>query len=368
MEVYLVERDDMKRVPESELETEANLEHRLVRTDGAKIGDVEVLYVGRKGSPGQGGIFDILGIDERGDTVIVELKRHRAPRDIVTQALEYASEIRNVEYEYLNDQYQQFLREEQGYTDPSEMPSLRDAHREYFDLDDTLSPREFNDDQRLVVVVGTDFQDVSLNMADFLREHGIDVVAVEYSTYRDDEQGVELLTTDGVRRPLSEEPSTASSRSEYEDYSDLTNPIRDRVDARVRERDGIEEVNSTSKFTRVESAHPPGLTYEAYIPGSEAGEQANLRVNITDVANEDVEAAEAVLATHTDEKESYVLERGTPSRVVSRESPITISQEDADTIKEIAKELIALVEFYHPRLVESQNSSGGNRQKSNENQ
>lgn len=207
------------------------------------------------GSPGKGGIFDILGVDERGDTVIVELKRDRAPRDIVAQALEYASEVRNVEYEYLNDQYQQFLREEQGYTDPSEMPSLRDAHREYFDLDDTLSPREFNDDQRLVVV-GTDFQDVSLNMADFLREHGIDVVAVEYSTYRAEDNGVELLTTDGVRRPLSEEPSTVSSRSESADYSDLTGAIRDRVDARVRERDGIEEVRSTSKFTTVESAHP----------------------------------------------------------------------------------------------------------------
>lgn len=351
MEVYLVEQDDMKRVPESELDREAKLEQRLVRTDGAKIGDVEVLYVGRQGSPGEGGIFDILGVDERGDTVVVELKRGRAPRDVVAQALEYAGEIRNVDYDYLDERYREFLRDEQGYTDPSEILSLREAHREYFDLEEPLSEREFNDDQRLVVV-GTDFGDVVLNMADFLREHGIDVVAVEYSTYRDDEEGVELLTTDGIRRPLSEEPSTVSSRSESADYSDLTNAVRDRVDARVRERDGIEEVRSTSKFTTVESSSPPGLTYEAYIPGRQEGEQANLRMNITDVSTEDTEAVQAVLAAHADEKERYVLNEGTPSRIVSREPPIPISEKDADTVEEIAEELISLVEYYHRRLVE----------------
>lgn len=346
-----MEQNDMKRVPEGELEKEAKLEQRLVRTDGAKIGDVEVLYVGRQGSPGDGGIFDILGVDERGDTVVVELKRGRTPRDVVAQALEYAGEIRNVDYEYLDERYREFLREEQGYTDPSETPSLREAHREYFDLEESLSEREFNDNQRLVVV-GTDFGDVVLNMADFLRENGIDVVAVEYSTYRDDEEGVELLTTDGIRRPLREEPGSVSSPRESADFSDLTDAIRDRVDARVRERDGITEVRSTSKFTRVESAYPLGLTYEAYLPGRQAGEQANLRVNITDVADEDVEATEAVLATYTDEKEMYEVEQGTPSRIVSREPPITVSEEDADTVEEIAEELIALVEFYHPKLAE----------------
>lgn len=351
MEVYLVEQDDMKQIPESELDREAKLEKRLVRTDGAKIGDVEVLYVGRQGSPGEGGIFDILGVDERGDTVVVELKRGRTPRDVVAQALEYAGEIRNVDYDYLDERYREFLRDEQGHTDPSEITSLRQAHQEYFDLEEPLSEREFNDDQRLVVV-GTDFGDVVLNMADFLRENGIDVVAVEYSTYRDDEEGVELLTTDGIRRPLSEEPSTVSSPSESADYSNLTGAIRDRVDARVRERDGIEEVRSTSKFTTVESAHPAGLAYEAYIPGRQEGEQVNLRVNITDVADEDVETVQAVLATHADEKEMYVLEEGTPSRIVSREPSITISTEDADTVEEIAEELAALVEFFHPKLVE----------------
>jgi hypothetical protein len=74
-------------------------------------------------------------------------------------------------------------------------------------------------------------------------------------------------------------------------------------------------------------------------------------MNITDVDDEDVEIVQDVLATHAHEKEMYVAETGTPSRIVSREPPITISQKDADTVEEIAEELVALVEFFHPKLV-----------------
>ena len=367
MEVYLVEQDDMKRVPESELETEANLEQRLVRTDGAKIGDVEVVYVGRQGSPGEGGIFDILGVDERGDTVIVELKRDRAPRDIVAQALEYASEIRNVEYEYLNDQYQQFLREEQDYTDPSEMPSLRDAHREYFDLDDTLSPREFNDDQRLVVV-GTDFQDVSLNMADFLREHGIDVVAVEYSTYRDDEQGVELLTADGIRRPLSEEPTTTSSTSDKTDYSSLIREVRDRVYSEVadmtRHEDPDDMSGKASRRLGFDSKHPkhPDTVLYRFEPQIVEQGQATISIGLFG-SDEDEEVAREkdrvreVIAAHADELDGYeTSDEQTPnSNLVYLEFELTDRQPNADDdefVDAVAEEMTRLVKFYHPKLVE----------------
>lgn len=359
MEVYLVERDDMKRVPESELETEANLEQRLVRTDGAKIGDVEILYVGRQGSPGEGGIFDILGVDERGDTVIVELKRDRAPRDIVAQALEYASEIRNVEYEYLNEQYHQFLRDEQGYTDPSEMPSLREAHREYFNLDDSLSPREFNDEQRLVVV-GTDFQDVSLNMADFLREHGIDVVAVEYSTYRDDEQGVELLTTDGVRRPLSEEPTTTSSTSDKADYSSLIREVRDRVYSEVAEVTRHENPDDMSGkasrrlgFTSEHPDHPDTVIYRFEPRIAEQGE-ATVSIGLFGSDEEEKDRVREVIAAYADELDSYETsdEANPNSNLVCLKFEKVDREPDDEFVDAVANEMTRLVRFYHPKLVE----------------
>ena len=362
MEVYLIERDNMKRVPESELDTEANLEQRLVRTDGAQIGEVKVLYVARQESPGEGGIFDILGVDKRGNTVIVELKRDRAPRDIVAQALEYASEIRNVEYDYLDERYRGFLREEQGYADPAEMPTLRDAHAEYFDLDETLSEREFNDEQRLVVV-GTDFQDVSLNMADFLRDHGIDVVAVEYSTYRDEEEGVELLTTDGIRRPLSEEPTSASTSGsrDYADYSFLTEAVCDRVFSEVAEMlhlSSPEEVSTTESRLEFQSHHPDHLDEVRYrfSPSIEEKGKAWCNIGVYNAEDERQRQIYGVLDEFFHELDGYEL-TDNPTKslgVVSREYDVPESREDIgeEWVEEFASALLTLIEHYHPKFVE----------------
>lgn len=203
MEVYRIDSDDLSRIEEQELSSEKSLESYLIRTDGAQIGGVEILYIDQQGSPGEGGIFDIVGLDDHGELVIIELKRARSPRDIVAQALEYAASIRNEDYEQLESRYR-------GFVDDDGV-SLQVAHAEFFDRKEPLSEREFNTDQRLLLV-GRDFSDLSLDMADFLREHGIDVICVTYSSFASEEEELRLLTTESVRRPLSEEPASVSGR------------------------------------------------------------------------------------------------------------------------------------------------------------
>lgn len=235
MEVYRVESEDLVRIPKTELGSEQALEEHLVKANGATIGGVELMYLGRQEDVGEGGIFDILAVDERGDLVIVELKRDQAPRDVVTQALEYASGLRNSDYNDLQDRYHSFLQQanntEYSADDP---PALTEAHAAYFGLGETeLAPRDFNQDQRLLLV-GDDFRDVTLSMADFLREHEIDVICVEYASFGS-ESGNELLTTEAVRRALSEEPSgegdeemTAGSRLQKSFWAGLQREISSR--------------------------------------------------------------------------------------------------------------------------------------------
>lgn len=202
MEVYQIESDDLFRIEERELSSEKSLENYLIRTDGTEIGGVEVLYIDQQGSPGEGGIFDIVGIDEQGDVVIIELKRGRSPRDIVAQALEYAASIRNEDHEKLESRYREFVEDEEA--------SLRARHTDFFDReDDPLSKREYNTDQRFLLV-GGEFSELSLDMADFLRERSIDVICVTYSSFATENEDLRLLTTEGVRRPLSEEPPSVS--------------------------------------------------------------------------------------------------------------------------------------------------------------
>lgn len=358
MEVYLMKQDDMRRVPESDLESEANLEQRLVRTQGATIGGVDIMYVGRQGSPGEGGIFDILGVDERGDTVVVELKRDRAPRDIVAQALEYASEIRNVDYAYLDDQYRTFIGEEYDGTGADDVPPLRDAHASHFDLDEPLSEREFNDEQRLVVV-GSGFGDLALNMADFLRDHGIDVVAVEHVTYQTDDEGVELLTTDAVRRPLSLEPTpsaSSSSGSETPDYSEILVPLRERIVAALPQSTRVESPeemtlrgNRTMWLRSNHPEHPDNAIYVLRCRVDEPDKPTSMNLNIWGGDEATKEQIRSVADATVSELEGFEVTGSFDYLVKS----IDLGYEMSDSeIESVVDDFATFVETMHPRLVE----------------
>lgn len=262
--------------------------------------------------------------------------------------------------------YREFLRDEQDYTDPSETPSLRQAHREYFDLEEPLSEREFNDDQRLVVV-GTDFGDVVLNMADFLREHGIDVVAVEYSTYKDDEEGIELLTTDGVRRPLSEEPTTTSSTSDKADYSEIIRKVRDRVYSQVADvthhEDPEEMSGKASRRLGFDSKHPehPDTVIYRFEPRIVEQGQARVSIGLFGSDEEEKERVREVIAAHANELDGYETsdEPNPNSNLVYFEFELTDREPDADDeefVDAVSEEMARLVKFYHPKLVEGASS------------
>ncbi len=49
------------------------------------------------------GPLDYLGIDNNGNLVIIELKRGRLPRDVIAQAIDYASDVANWDLEKLNE-------------------------------------------------------------------------------------------------------------------------------------------------------------------------------------------------------------------------------------------------------------------------
>ena len=209
MEVYLIEQENMVQIDEADVDLEEKLEERLVRTESAKIGGVEILYIGQQGTTEGGKIYDLIGIDEDGNLVVVELKRGEAPRRVIAQALDYVSRLKYQDYDELEEEYEAFRREH----DYDEAKSLREHHRELFELDKPLSPDEFNTKQR-IIIMGASFGDAITNMADYLREEGeLDVMLVQYGRYKDVEQDLELLTTNAVRRPLSEEPAAQSDKS-----------------------------------------------------------------------------------------------------------------------------------------------------------
>ncbi len=155
-----VEGDDMSNAElviaqETNLKLESYLESWLENSPGALAQDELILWIGRQTSAATeaGTIFpDLLGVDSEGNLVIVELKRDRAPRDVVAQLLEYAAwanELSEAQVHEMAEGYFQTRDEFQGRNfldvfndifDPDEVPALNRSLR-LFIVAEEISPR-----------------------------------------------------------------------------------------------------------------------------------------------------------------------------------------------------------------------------------
>jgi Endonuclease NucS C-terminal domain len=89
--------DSLSELQRTRLDLEERLEVWLERD--ISILSHDLLVVGRQVETAYGGFIDLLCIDRNGDTVIVELKRDKTPREITAQALDYGSWVNELSHE-----------------------------------------------------------------------------------------------------------------------------------------------------------------------------------------------------------------------------------------------------------------------------
>ena len=65
--------------------------------------DPNLLVIGRQVTTAFGGSIDLLCLDSAGDTVIVELKKGKTPREVTAQALDYASWVKDLSLERIRE-------------------------------------------------------------------------------------------------------------------------------------------------------------------------------------------------------------------------------------------------------------------------
>ena len=94
------------QLPEAVLPSEKLLEDMIV-AQPLLLSDAWML-IGRQERTGQGGIIDLLAIAPDGSLVLIELKRDRTPRDVVAQALDYASWVEALQPEDIAAIYRRF--------------------------------------------------------------------------------------------------------------------------------------------------------------------------------------------------------------------------------------------------------------------
>jgi len=88
------------------LANEQQLEDMIVTAPQILSG--EWMLIGRQEQTGLGGRIDLLAIAPDASLVLIELKRHRTPREIVAQALDYASWVEDLSAERIVQIYHRF--------------------------------------------------------------------------------------------------------------------------------------------------------------------------------------------------------------------------------------------------------------------
>lgn len=218
MSMYRLNPDDrsMRRfrsAPLSDLYKESDLEDWLEQNPDVVTDGEPILIIARQPPTPGSGTPDLIGLDADGNTVIIELKRGRTPRDVVAQALEYAAWLDGLDREAVTALADDYLRE---LTPPR---TLAPAWREAFapEKDDEANATlpidvRLNEHQRVILVLeGGDERTEAV--VRYLRRLGVGIGLVEYRFYRIEggEQILDVQTRVGRELPVtagvSEQPS-----------------------------------------------------------------------------------------------------------------------------------------------------------------
>lgn len=114
---------------------------------------------------------DIYALNEKGELIIIELKRSAAGEDAVQQALRYAQEAGQWSYSKLQSKYNKYIN---SGTD------LTLAHKEAFGLEQPLEAKELNKKQHLWIIGGAADENL-INAIDYWKRNGI---SIEFLPYR----------------------------------------------------------------------------------------------------------------------------------------------------------------------------------------
>ena len=159
------------------LKSETELEDMIYQD--TSILNEKWLPIGRQVATAQGGIIDILAIDESGNLVIVELKKNKTPREVVTQAIDYASWIKTLDSAKIADLYKKY-----GKGINKDYDSLDEALKNKFNK--SFGEDEINNAHQ-IVVVASELDLSTERIIKYLNDYEIPINTVFFNVFRDGE-------------------------------------------------------------------------------------------------------------------------------------------------------------------------------------
>lgn len=177
---------------------ESRLEQLIL--DDPAILETELLLIGHQVLTDHGKFIDILGIDVEGVVHVVELKRDKTPREIVAQALDYASWVQGLSNDDLRDIYKRH--------NPGEDFDVAFAER----FGGTPTPDDLNEDHS-ITVVASDLDDSTQRIVQYLSSTYSVPIRVMLFRYFSDQGNDYLARTWLVPTTQASTSGTAPQRS-----------------------------------------------------------------------------------------------------------------------------------------------------------
>ena len=187
----------------SALKSEADL-HRWIEADPKLMGG-DLMLIGSEVITDFGGRIDLLALDPDGTVHVIELKRDKTPREVVAQALDYASWVASRSADDLHDIYRRYTGGDLG-------PSYQE--RFGVPLPETLG------DEHRITIVASSLDASSERIVAYLSEyHEIAINAVFFSVFEDAAGDVLtrswLLDPDDVATRAEDRSAVRKERGEW---------------------------------------------------------------------------------------------------------------------------------------------------------
>lgn len=254
MGLWRLDGEQVTQVSSSSLETERRLEG-VLESDPSVLGLGTLMIIGRQVPTSFGKFIDLLALDSHGYLYVIELKRNRTPREVVAQALDYGSWVRDLGFDDLVEVWNSY---DSGKGD------LDAAFADHFG---EAVPDDFNLGHQLIIVAA-ELDAGTERIVDYLDDYEVPINVVMFRYLRDGE--AEYLARSWLTSPVEAELRASrkqrpwNGRDFYISFGINEHDQRNWDDAR---RHGFVSAGGGDWYSRTLNALKPGNRVFVHIPG-----------------------------------------------------------------------------------------------------
>jgi hypothetical protein len=198
--LWKIKDNHLKAIRSGRLDFEERLEAWL--EEDISLVSQDLLVIGNQVQTDYGGMIDLLCLDEKGEAVIVELKRDKTPREIVAQTLDYASWVKDLSNEKISDLADRYLQVRC-------QKNLEEAFREKFKGE---LPEVLNEGHSLLIVA-CQIDAATERIIKYLSDtYGVGINAVTFQYFKE-ESGDEHVARTFLIQPSQVEQKTQDRKS-----------------------------------------------------------------------------------------------------------------------------------------------------------